>query len=107
MTRSIFVTGASGFIGQCLVQRWTAATDYSVKVLTRRPLPERASKDGQLQQVVGDLLDPETYRAAIAGCDAVVHLAAVTGRAAPEEYELVNVEGTAGAVAGLQSRGSA
>jgi NADH dehydrogenase len=94
MARSIFVTGASGFIGQCLVQHWTAATDYSVKIMTRRPLPERASKEGRLRQVVGDLLDPEAYRAAIAGCDAVVHLAAVTGRAAPKEYERVNVEGT-------------
>jgi uncharacterized protein YbjT (DUF2867 family) len=37
---------------------------------------------------------PETYSVALEGCEAVVHLAAATGRATPKEYERVNVEGT-------------
>ena len=91
MAKSIFVTGVGGFVGQSLIQ--SGITDCSVKVLTRRPL-SHISKDGQLEQIVGDLRDPETYRAALVGCDVVVHLAAATGRAAPEDYERVNVEGT-------------
>jgi NADH dehydrogenase len=94
MLRQIFVTGASGFIGQSLIQRCAGSADYSVTVLTRRRLPEFASNAGQTRQVVGDLLEPESYQAALAGCDAVVHLAAATGRATPKEYQRVNVDGT-------------
>jgi nucleoside-diphosphate-sugar epimerase len=93
MLRQIFVTGASGFIGQNLIKRHPESSDYSIKVLTRRPLPEFAS-DGRPQQVLGNLLDPETYQTELAGSDAVVHLAAVTGRAARDESQRVNVEGT-------------
>ena len=35
-----------------------------------------------------------TYAAALAGCDTVVHLAAVTGKSRPETYFQVNREGT-------------
>jgi nucleoside-diphosphate-sugar epimerase len=94
MPQSIFVTGAGGFIGQSLIQPRSGLTNCSIKVLTRRPLPECAPKSNLPVQVVGDLLDPGTYRAALMGCDTVVHLAAVTGRAARTEYERVNVEGT-------------
>jgi nucleoside-diphosphate-sugar epimerase len=93
MPRSIFVTGASGFIGQCLLRRLVSSPNFSVKALTRRPIPEPAYGDGRLRQIAGDLLDPQTYQAALAGCDTVVHLAAATGRAKPEEYKRVNVEG--------------
>lgn len=94
MPQTILVTGASGFIGQTLIQRLAASADYSVKILTRRPIPDCASGGRRPQQVVGDLLEPETYRAELGGIDAVVHLAALTGRAAPEEYKRVNVDGT-------------
>ncbi len=94
MLRQIFVTGASGFIGQNLIERCARSADYSITALTRRPLPELASNADQPRQVVGDLLEPDAYQAALAGCDAVVHLAAATGRAAPKDYQRVNVEGT-------------
>jgi NADH dehydrogenase len=76
---------------------------YSVKFLTRRSLPAWTSEDGQ--QVVGDLLDPDSYRAALAGCEVVVHLAAATGRAAPRHYERVNVEGTRALLHACKSTG--
>jgi len=44
--------------------------------------------------LAGDLADPATYSAALAQCDAVVHLAAATGSASDRELELVNVEAT-------------
>ena len=94
MAESIFVTGAGGFIGQGLIRKLASGADRSVTVLTRRPLPGLAPADGKIHEVAGDLTDPETYRAALQGCDTVVHLAAVTGRAAPEDYERVNVAGT-------------
>jgi NADH dehydrogenase len=42
----------------------------------------------------GDLLGPASYEPRLAGVDVVVHLAALTGKAAPAEYTRVNVEGT-------------
>src|SRR5205807_8001447 len=48
--------------------------------------------------VLGDLLDPEAVRAAIRGCDAVMHLAAVADVnvvvADPTHAEAVNAGGT-------------
>src|SRR4051812_10586831 len=94
MPRQIFVTGASGFIGKNIVERLTATTDYHIKTLTRAESTARASTDRPIEQVVGDLLKPETYRAALKGCDVVVHLAAATGRMTNNDYQRVNVEGT-------------
>lgn len=94
MLRRIFVTGASGFIGENLIQRQASAADRHIKILTRLTPAAHASRDGLIEHVVGDLLKPETYQAALDGCDAVVHLAAATGRATPKEYQRVNVEGT-------------
>ena len=93
MPQQIFVTGASGFIGQTLLRRCAGSDDYSFTVLTRRPLPELAAK-ADPRQVVGDLLDRDVYQPTLTGCDAVVHLAASTGRASPKDYQRVNVEGT-------------
>jgi nucleoside-diphosphate-sugar epimerase len=43
--------------------------------------------------VQGDLLDPDSYRDALATCDTVVHLAAATGNASREQHHRVNAEG--------------
>jgi nucleoside-diphosphate-sugar epimerase len=94
MAQSIFVTGAGGFIGQTLLARLSASNDFSVKMLLRRSTSPDPSQVFRARPVIGDLLAPEGYVRELAGCDTVVHLAAVTGKAAPGLYERVNVEGT-------------
>jgi len=94
MSQSIFVTGAGGFIGQGLVRKLASSPDCTLKLLARRSRDGAGSRKGNIQEIVGDLLTPDTYRAALHGCDTVVHLAAATGRATPKDYERVNVEGT-------------
>src|SRR5262249_52225695 len=47
-----------------------------------------------LDFVVGDLCDAETYRLSLEGVDTVIHLAALTGKAVPSDYERTNVAGT-------------
>jgi NADH dehydrogenase len=94
MAQPIFVTGAGGLIGEALLRRLCAAAGFSVKALLRRPIAPDSTWRFQPRQVIGDLLSPDSYRAELAGCSAVVHLAAVTGRARPSDYERVNVEGT-------------
>ena len=92
---AILVTGASGFVGGALC----AALDsqgHLVRAATRT-LPDRAQSP---VFAVGDI-GPETdWSAALAGCEAVVHLAAhvhVMGRQADDaagDFHRVNVEGS-------------
>ncbi|MCZ2839363.1 NAD-dependent epimerase/dehydratase family protein [Modestobacter sp. VKM Ac-2985] len=84
----VLVTGASGMLGRAMVQGLLDRGE-EVTVLQRRPagLPCR--------EVRGDVADPAVVARAVAGQDAVVHLAAkvdVTGRWA--EYARANIEGT-------------
>ncbi|MGH2570396.1 MAG: NAD-dependent epimerase/dehydratase family protein, partial [bacterium] len=87
---ALFVTGATGFLGRRLLSVLDAAGAGPVLCLARTPsaLPKGS------RAVPGDLLDPSSYRAALAGCDTVVHLAAVTGKASLDEHRRVNAEGT-------------
>lgn len=95
----VLVTGASGMLGAG-VARALAARGDDVTVLQRRPaglgLPE----------VLADVADPGAVRAAVAGHEAVVHLAAkvnVTG--AWPEYERANVVGTRSVVDACRAQG--
>jgi NADH dehydrogenase len=74
--------------------RHLCAVDGSVVALLRQPIPSEGLGQSKSRQLIGDLLNPDSYRIELAGCSAVVHLAAVTGRAPPGVYEQVNVEGT-------------
>jgi 2-alkyl-3-oxoalkanoate reductase len=84
----VLVTGTTGMLGRGVALALAARGD-GVTVLQRRP-----SGLG-LREVLGDLADADTVRAAMAGHDAVIHLAAKVNVVGPEaEYLRVNVEGT-------------
>jgi UDP-glucose 4-epimerase len=69
----VLVTGGSGFIGRHVVR---ALREKGARV---RVLDLVAHPDSSVDLVQGDLVDPEVRAAALeGGCDAVVHLAAVT-----------------------------
>ena len=72
----VFLTGATGFVGSH-VARALAAQGASLRVLTRptSDLRNLAGLTGA-EQVTGDLRDPESLRAGLCGCDAVMHVAA-------------------------------
>jgi NADH dehydrogenase len=55
--------------------------------------------------IVGDVTNPRTYADRLAGCDAVVHLAAITGKARRDDYFRVNVAGTRAAVDACRAAG--
>ena len=71
----VFVTGATGFVGHH-VARALAAEGSDLRLLVRKSsnLDNLAGIRGET--VVGDLLAPESLRTALAGCDAVMHVAA-------------------------------
>jgi dihydroflavonol-4-reductase len=68
------VTGGNGFIGSAVV-RQLIAHGHTVRCLLRKT-SDTARIDGlAVERVEGDVRDAEATRAAVAGCDAVVHLA--------------------------------
>ena len=82
----IFITGAGSRLGRRLCALLEPHTLIALR--HRAAVPERA------RAVPGALERPETYRAALAGADAVVHLAAVTHAQRREKYFRINVRGT-------------
>ena len=76
--RSVFITGAFGYLGRRVVECVDPRNFGAVRKLER----------GR------DLLEPAAYADALAGCDTVIHLAAVTGKRKRAEYFRVNRDGT-------------
>ncbi|MQA86413.1 MAG: NAD-dependent epimerase/dehydratase family protein [Streptosporangiales bacterium] len=91
----VLVTGGAGFIGSWLV-RELAAAGHVVHVLDERP-PAAGCPSARV--LTGDVRDPDAVADAVAGVDAVCHLAAMVGLATDmadlPRYAGVNVHGTA------------
>ncbi len=91
----VFITGATGFVGGHVARRY-AAEGASLRLLTRQTsrLDSLAGIDAEV--VTGDLREPEGLRSALAGCDALVHVAADYRLWVrdPQEMYAANVDGT-------------
>jgi len=92
MDGSIFLTGATGFLGSRVLTRLSRNPQRTVICLIRGTPPQ--GQPPNVRFVRGDLLDPAVYAQALAGCGTVLHLAAATGKNAPAEYMRVNRDGT-------------
>lgn len=76
--QTILVTGASGFLGSCIVGQ-LAAVPCHIRRLDRRVSPDtRPAGPAEVEDVSGDVRDPQCWAAAIDGVDVVVHLAGQT-----------------------------
>jgi dihydroflavonol-4-reductase len=91
----VFLTGATGFVGHHVALA-LAAQGADLRLLVRR-----TSKLSNLEGIrgdthVGDLADPEPLKPALAGCDAVVHVAADYRLWIPDPAAMyrANVDGT-------------
>lgn len=89
-----FLTGATGFVGSALAKT-LAQQGHEVHALVRN-----RGKAGELTLpgisiFEGNILDPKSLREAMAGCDAVFHLAAQAGiwSKDPGLFERINLEG--------------
>ena len=103
MERRVFVTGGSGFVGRRLIPQLTAA-NWKVVALDRSGSIAAGPGDSVVA-IRGELTDPATYQDALKGCEAVVHLAASTGRASADEHFRVNAEGTDAVVRACRTAG--
>jgi NADH dehydrogenase len=86
----VFVTGASGGLGRAFLENMLR-DGHIVTALSRR---EMSTQISGLEWIRGDLSSPGSWASALAGADAVAHLAALTHAADPAAYYPVNVEGT-------------
>jgi len=100
------VTGATGFVGAAVV-RALLAERWQVGALVRAGSDRSNVAALPVEQIVGDLTDPASLRRAVAGCDAVFHVAADYRLWAPRPEELyrTNVEGTACLLEAARSAG--
>ena len=80
----VLVTGATGFIGGALALRLLARGE-TVVALARRPRRAAALAQAGALVLPGDLLDEPSLRAALTGCEAVIHCA---GRPGPATWRL-------------------
>ncbi|MGC9221410.1 MAG: NAD-dependent epimerase/dehydratase family protein [Solirubrobacteraceae bacterium] len=92
----VLVTGGAGFIGSHVVDKLRAhGHEPVIYDLRRSPWPEHRDA----ATVIGQITDGQALAAALGGCDAVAHLAAVADvndvHAEPADAEQVNARGTA------------
>jgi uncharacterized protein YbjT (DUF2867 family) len=99
----ILVTGGTGFVGSHVVNA-LADAGKDVRVLERKPGSWEKARVRCREAVQGDMTDPESLRQAVAGCDTVVHLAAIR-QGKPEKFERVMSEGTRDLVAAAKDAG--
>jgi dihydroflavonol-4-reductase len=90
-----FVTGATGFLGSH-VARVLAEQGAQLRLLVRTSSDLRNIADLNAERVEGDLRDPASIEKALAGCDALFHVAADYRLWVrdPEQMYRSNVEGT-------------
>lgn len=88
---NIFVTGASGFIGQAVVGR-LLRSGHSVRALLLPQEPE--GQAGGASIVRGDVTSPETLSGSIKDSQAVVHLAGSVGFQTWKNCLAINRDGT-------------
>ena len=92
---NLLITGAAGFLGAELARRARERGHHVRAMIRRESRRERLDlPDGQIH--IGDMTDPSTFPAAVAGIEGVIHCAATTSEGAPDEAlsRRVNVEGT-------------
>lgn len=98
---TLFITGGAGFLGRTLLAQ-LAAGGHEARLLLRRPMPDLPKG---MTAVTGDLCDPASYAEALAGVTTVVHMAAITGKTAPDDYMRINTESTRALTAAAKAAG--
>jgi len=100
----VFVTGATGFVGQEILARLRAA-GYFVRILARNPDSERVQElfHGYGVEVrVGNILEPASLAGALEGMNAVIHLVGIIREFGQSTFENVHALGTENVVAAAE-----
>lgn len=99
----IAVTGASGFLGGHLLRAATAAGHDAAGIVRSESSAARVRATGARAVIAA--LEPEALGPALAGADALVHLAHIGAERDGQTYDAVNVQGTRAAVSAAAAAG--
>lgn len=93
--QTVFVTGATGFVGRAVVHA-LRADGLKVRCLVRRGSERDLRGLEAIERVEGDVLSRQTLDEGIGGCDAVVHLVGIIRehRERGITFERLHVDGT-------------
>ena len=97
MSKKVFITGATGYVGEQLTKR-LAYEGHTVHLLVRQK--QKAQQifpdDTHFKIFEGDILEPEKIKIAMEGCQEVYHLAAYAKvwDKDPNAFVKMNIEGT-------------
>lgn len=100
------VTGATGFVGSA-VARALEAHGHALRLLVRRGSDRRNLQGVNAELAEGDLTDPASLAAAVAGCRYLVHVAADYRLWVPDPAPMMaaNVEGTSALLCAARDAG--
>jgi nucleoside-diphosphate-sugar epimerase len=96
VSTSIFLTGATGFVGTHLLRQLDPSAYGSITLLSRRDLrlPDRLASAGNVRIVQASLHEVDKYAGFLGPDTCVIHLAAMTGKADRPQYFSVNTHAT-------------
>lgn len=101
--RNVLVTGAGGFLGLALTKE-LLAQGVAVRSLNRNSYDSLTELG--VEQIIGDLQNPDDVDRAVAGVDAVFHVASKTGIwGSYKSYAGVNITGTENIIAACKKQG--
>ena len=107
MTTSLFITGATGFVGRRLVDALVRARVTDVRLLVRNVSKVAATLalPTSWQCVAGSLDAPMAWRESLRGMHTVVHLASSSGKVSRSVHERAIVRGTEQLLAAARDAG--
>jgi NAD+-dependent farnesol dehydrogenase len=104
MIMKVLVTGGTGFLGRRIVSE--LAPRHSLRLLVRRGSSRERFPQG-VEFAEGDVVDRASLDRALAGCDAIVHAAALVKILAPrEQFDRINVGGLENVLAAAEAAGT-
>lgn len=99
----VALTGGTGFVGSHVAEALLAA-GFRVRALARRPSDPGWLKGLDVEIVKGDVRDPSSLEALVAGAWTVVHAAGKTSARSEADYRAANAAGTANVVGATLGR---
>ena len=92
----VFVTGATGFVGEEVVRQLHAA-GHAIRILARQPTSPRvqgAVSEYGAEIHAGNVLDANSLRGGLKDCEALIHLVGIISEIGRNTFENVHTHGT-------------